>query len=75
MDAEEAWLQLSQAEEVIATKGRKLLKWSPSAQTKSDILDVVIGRSGTLRAPTIRVGNAYLVGFDEGAMIELVGGK
>lgn len=61
----EAWAKLQTADKIYATKGRKLLEWEPSAETQDEILDVVIGRSGNLRAPTIYVNNVYIVGFDE----------
>ncbi len=73
VESEEAWLILEEAKEIIATKGKKVLRWSaPFQETKGDILDVVIGRSGTLRAPAIRVGDRFLIGFDEETMQELI---
>ena len=72
MESDEAWALLAQADKIIATKGKRIHQWFPSAETKVEILDVVIGRSGTLRAPTIRVGESYLIGFDEKVMQELI---
>lgn len=65
LEREETWAKLKTAAKVYATKGRKLLEWEPSAANKTEILDVVIGRSGNLRGPTIYVNNVYIVGFDE----------
>lgn len=39
--------------------------WDPRVDSREEILADVMGRSGNLRAPTIRVGNVFLVGFNE----------
>jgi hypothetical protein len=59
----------SQVERVIVAKGRGTLAFD----LQHDATDVdalsghVLGRSGTLRAPTARVGRTLLVGFSEDA--------
>lgn len=57
---------LSQAKDVYIVNGRKINHWQPDESNKEAILAKAIGRSGNLRAPTIKVGDAYIVGFDEG---------
>ena len=34
---------------------------------------VALGPTGNLRAPTVRVGNTFLIGFDQGAYANLFG--
>ncbi len=63
--AEEAWQMLSQAKDVYVVNGRKIQHWQPDETNKEAILAKAIGRSGNLRAPTIKVGNTYIIGFDE----------
>ena len=36
----------------------------PDASDSADLLKKVIGPSGNLRAPTLKVGERYLVGFN-----------
>ena len=53
--------------ELIAAKGKKvervdLRKGKPD---KATVARLMIGPSGNLRAPTLRVGTKILVGFDE----------
>jgi hypothetical protein len=37
------------------------------------IAKVILGRSGTLRAPAIRIGDDFLVGFHQEAYTEIFG--
>ena len=45
-------------------KGKKQKEWIPTADDKKEILKDVIGPSGNLRAPTWRIGNEFIVGFN-----------
>jgi arsenate reductase-like glutaredoxin family protein len=54
-------------DEIYASKGKKVVhidmgKDKPDAAT---LRSVLIGPSGNLRAPTLRIGRILLVGFDE----------
>jgi len=56
-------------DEIVATRGRQVVridlkKEKPDAETLRRLL---IGPSGNLRAPTLRIGRTLLVGFDEQA--------
>ena len=57
------------------SKGKKLIKFSPASEASDDeIAKVILGRSGTLRAPAIKVGNIFLVGFHADGYTEIFGG-
>jgi arsenate reductase-like glutaredoxin family protein len=61
--------------ELIAAKGKKvervdLRKGKPD---KATLTRLMIGPSGNLRAPTVRVGKRILVGFDEESYEKLLG--
>jgi len=56
-----------EVDEIVATRGRQVIrvdlrKEKPDAETLKKLL---IGPSGNLRAPTLRIGKTLLVGFDE----------
>ena len=70
--AEEAWQMLSQAKEVYVVNGRKIQHWQPDETNKEAILAKAIGRSGNLRAPTIKVGDSYIIGFNEALYEEVM---
>ena len=63
------------ASRVIAAKGNKIvsfdMKKAPPSDT--DLLAVLLGPTGNLRAPTIRKGATLLVGFHEGTYDGLLG--
>jgi hypothetical protein len=46
------------------SKGKKLLQFDLSeGASDEDLAKVILGRSGTLRAPAFRVGQTFVVGF------------
>lgn len=63
VSADHAWELFRKAEKVFVDKGKKVLKFVPDDTNKDVLLKEAIGRSGTLRALTIRVGQRYYVGF------------
>jgi len=63
----EALAMLTDVDEIYATKGKRvthvdLRKEHPGNEA---LLSLVLGPTGNLRAPTLRVGRTLLVGFDE----------
>ena len=55
-------------------KGKKLLRFDLSGEVSDDELAAVaLGRSGTLRAPTIRIGDSSVVGYHLEGYQELFG--
>jgi hypothetical protein len=57
----------------VVAKGKKTLVFKikdgqPVDATEQELLDVVLGRSGTLRAPAMRKGKTFYVGFNEGVV-------
>lgn len=68
MNREKA-LELARSADVIhAAKGKKVVQVNLKAEkpTDEELAALVIGPSGNLRAPTVRVGKTLLVGFDPG---------
>ena len=65
LDEEEAWQVLSAAREIIVAKGKKRLVFDPRRDSRETILKETLGRSGTLRAPTLRIGDRLLVGYND----------
>jgi arsenate reductase-like glutaredoxin family protein len=72
----ESALQLTQeVSEIIAAKGKKVVRFhlSKDKPSRDDLLAVLLGPSGNLRAPTVRKGKKLLVGFAAGAYEEVLG--
>lgn len=65
MDATAVWDLMGSAEQIVVAKGRRVETFVPTEDTQESILKVVMGRSGSLRAPTVQRGKVFLVGFNE----------
>ena len=54
-------------------KGKKRQEWNPAIDDKAEILKDVIGPSGNLRAPTWKIGDEFVVGFNSELYVEVFG--
>jgi len=61
--------------EVIAAKGKKIVRFrlDKDKPSREELLAVMIGPSGNLRAPSVRKGKKLLIGFEPGAYEEVLG--
>jgi hypothetical protein len=62
---------LQGAEKVCVGRGQKVHVYLPSAASKDQIMNEVLGRSGNLRAPALKIGNSYYIGYNEVMIKEL----
>jgi arsenate reductase-like glutaredoxin family protein len=62
--------------ELLVAKGKKILRLDLRADRPDDgeLLALLLGRSGKLRAPSLRQGNRLLVGYNADLMATLVRG-
>ena len=65
IDENNAWKIISQFDTVHIGKGKKTLTFTPSPENKKEILKAAMGRSGNLRAPTIKTSEAIIIGYNE----------
>ncbi len=65
IDAEKAWDMIRTCETVWIGKGKKVLEFSPGGENREDILKAAMGRSGNLRAPSVKAGKQMLIGYNE----------
>jgi len=73
IQAEAAWELFQGADSLHVGRGKKTVVFMPDATTKEEILKLTLGRTGNLRAPTLRVGQAFYVGYNEEMYRELIG--
>ena len=64
MDAEAVWTLMGRAKQIVVAKGKRVETFVPSEDTQEPILKAVLGRSGSLRAPTVQSGDAFFVGYN-----------
>ena len=65
IDSEMAWEKFSKAKAVSVGKGQKWTSFSLPAAARDEVLSAAIGRSGNLRAPTLKVGDSFIVGYND----------
>ena len=63
--SEAAWLLLAGASAIHVGRGAKVQVVTPGDTGREELLALVLGRSDTLRAPTLQVGSEFLVGYSE----------
>ena len=56
-----------QAGTLIVAKGKKLSEFAAGAGVSRDAIAAMLGPTGNLRAPTVKVGKTVLIGFNESA--------
>jgi hypothetical protein len=59
------WDLIGDACKIIVGSGRKSIEFNPATADREEILKRVTGRTGNLRAPTLRVADVIYVGFNE----------
>ena len=64
LDADQAWALLQGASTVTVAKGKKFVRFDRVAEQKDELLKQAIGPTGNLRAPTYRVGDDFVIGFN-----------
>ena len=74
IDAEAAVEIARQATEITAAKGKKVVKFNLKKDQPGDdeLVKIMIGPSGNLRAPTIRIGKKLFIGFHEEELRDFV---
>ena len=53
------------ASKVYVAKGKKVTEWKPTGKAGADMVAAMLGPTGNLRAPCLRVGKTVIVGFNE----------
>lgn len=61
---DQVWDVLSAAETVHVASGQKTLTFKPAEDNKEELLQKATGRTGNLRAPTLKLGKEFYVGFN-----------
>ncbi|MCP3888082.1 MAG: hypothetical protein GY702_04300 [Desulfobulbaceae bacterium] len=64
-NGEAAWQVIASAKKVYVASGKKTLEFDPATADKEEMLKKITGRTGNLRAPALKVGDVYYVGFNQ----------
>jgi arsenate reductase-like glutaredoxin family protein len=69
----EAKTLLGSASKLIVAKGKKVDEFKLSTASVDEAATAMLGPTGNLRAPTLRVGKTLVVGYNEGVYQKLFG--
>ena len=65
IEGDDAWAILNSTPELIVGRGKKFQVYDPKNDDKEEILKACLGRTGNLRAPTLKMAGRVVVGFNE----------
>ena len=65
IEGDDAWAILNSTPELIVGRGKKFQVYDPTKDDKEEILKACLGRTGNLRAPTLKMTGRVVVGFNE----------
>ena len=65
IEGDAAWELMCSADSIVVAKGKNVKTYIPTEDNREEILKVVLGRSGSLRAPTVQAGNVFYVGYND----------
>jgi arsenate reductase-like glutaredoxin family protein len=65
IEGDDAWAILGSARELIVGRGKTFQIMDPKNDDKEAILKVCLGRTGNLRAPTLKMDDRVVVGFND----------
>lgn len=63
-NGEEAWKVIAEASKVYVASGKKITEFDPATADKEEMLKKITGRTGNLRAPTLKRGNVFYIGYN-----------
>ena len=61
------------SKKIVVMKGKKVVTFDPGSDEHEDIAKVALGPTGNLRAPAVRTGKTWVIGFNEDAWTEIFG--
>ena len=64
---------LKEANLLLVAKGKKTLEFDVATKVPKDAVDAMLGPTGNLRAPTLRVGKTIVVGYNDEMYARLFG--
>lgn len=66
VSGDDVWSLLEGASTIYVASGQKILEFKPGEADREEVLKKVTGRTGNLRAPALKVGNDFYIGFNVG---------
>ena len=65
LQGDEAWQLVAGADRIMVAAGKKIEEFVPAQAAKDEVLARITGRTGNLRAPALRRGRTFYIGYNE----------
>jgi len=65
IEEDNAWAILKSASKIYIGRQKKFSSWVPNDENRAEIMGQALGRSGSLRAPTLKKGGNVFIGFSD----------
>jgi arsenate reductase-like glutaredoxin family protein len=72
LQADTAKAIAKESSKIIVAKGKSLRTFKGGASYDKDVIEAMLGTTGNLRAPLLRIGKTTLVGFNEDAYTDVL---
>ncbi len=72
ISGDDIWDLVKKSEKIVVASGKKIIEFSLN-DDRNDILAKIAGRTGNLRAPTLKIGSSFYIGFNEELYKENIG--
>lgn len=63
-NGEEAWNVIAGSSKVYVASGKKIIEFDPATADKKEMLKKITGRTGNLRAPALKRGDVFYIGYN-----------
>jgi hypothetical protein len=73
LQREDAEAIAGSSDRMIVMKGKKISSFDVGASTSEEAVTAMLGATGNMRAPLLRIGSLVLVGFNEDVYSERLG--
>ena len=60
-----AWQVVAGASKIYVASGKKILEFDPATADRDELLAKITGRTGNLRAPALRRGDVFYIGYNK----------
>jgi arsenate reductase-like glutaredoxin family protein len=58
------WELVKKSKNIVVASGKKIIEYTPD-DDREEVLAKIAGRTGNLRAPALKIGRSFYIGFNE----------
>lgn len=65
ISGDDVWALVSSSSIIVIANGKQVVTYNPKTDDRAEIVEKISGRTGNLRAPALRIGDSFYIGFNE----------